>query len=134
MSRSILTTLLLAIIATTGCSPNNQDGVISYKVKDEIIYLNKNCVTRANLKETYFSKNSPASISIVFDIKDDSYCSKKINDFFKKNINNEVIATFNEEDVLAKSKIVSEVKVERGFSQYVPNKNLAEKIILSYKK
>ena len=57
-----------------------------------------------------------------------------MNDFFRRSIGSYVVTIFDEKYILTKSKVVSILKVDRGFSQYVPDKNLADRIIINYSK
>nr|WP_241391597.1 hypothetical protein [Yersinia frederiksenii]ULG19926.1 hypothetical protein 49p1_00226 [Yersinia frederiksenii] len=134
MLRTTLKIILLSTVTaiSPGCLADNLDGVIYYKVKNNEFILKKSCVEGTMLREVFVNGEPKPAISIFFEIKDDESCSGALNKLFRDNIGATVTAVFNKNNELATAKIVSEMKTENGFSQYVPDKKLAMKIINSY--
>lgn len=128
MSRPVITITLLSsiLLVSQGHSAENPENVITYKTQKSEFVLNKNCVKGVSLRE------SEDHTLLFFDIENNVACSQKINAFFKNNMGDEVTAFFAENTELVKTKIVSELKTENGFSQAVPNTEIANKILLSY--
>ena len=107
---------------------------ITYHNNGDVFILRKKCIENLSLKENLTSEQDKISYSIYFIIKKESACTKGMNNFFRRNIGSYVVSIFDEKYILTKSKVVSMLKVDRGFSQYVPDKNLADKIIINYSK
>lgn len=121
--RIALITIVTIILG--GCETSSQKSGLEYNAGSSVFNLEKDCVLQTSLRDV-----TPTIINLS--IKENNQCSVRFDEFFLKNINNNLTVSFNGEEIM-KSKIVSPIKSARGINQSVSDKNKAHEIANFYK-
>ncbi|WP_297196086.1 hypothetical protein [uncultured Pluralibacter sp.] len=128
-------TVLIVVFSsfyTTSSLADEPRKVITYSVANERITLPPRCVKSAILREAAVGNSPLLSRSIMFMIQPGAECADHLNAFFERHIGSMVSTRFGQQEIMQPTKIINALRVERGFSQYVEDKLLAEEIIATY--
>jgi len=112
-------------IFMAGCENSSQNNGLTYKAGSSVFHLKKECVLNTSLREV-----TPPVVTLS--IKENDQCSGAFDEFFLKNIKNNLNVSFNDESIM-EVKIVSPIKTERGINQSVPDQRKANEIANFYK-
>lgn len=134
MSLIRITALILVFssFCTARCLADEPRKVISYSVANESITLPPRCVKSARLRKIPVGNSPLLSRSIMFMIQPGADCADRLNAFFERHIGSMVSTRFGHQEIMQPTKIITALKMEKGFSQYVEGKLLAEEIIDTY--
>ncbi|CNH43858.1 hypothetical protein HB976_03120 [Yersinia mollaretii] len=125
------TILILCISFISSCTTKNRQRVLVYQINDNYFPLEKNCVERVYLREDkpmfYLNDN------IIIELDNKKGCVQKFSKFINANIGKQMHISFNGNDIIPATKIVSEMNFDRGiFSQAVSKKEVALEIVKAY--
>ncbi|WP_300000132.1 hypothetical protein [uncultured Cedecea sp.] len=98
---------------------------LTYQTGSSVFVLKKDCVTEVS------SRNQ--GHNVFFNIKKSPDCSMQFEDFFRRNVGKYVDIRFNDVAIMNKTKIITPLTFENGFSQYVVLRANTDKIIKYYK-
>lgn len=124
--------VIIAMSLLSCVSHTKKNNYLEYVSGNESFVLRKECVRHVSLPKYGYAKLDKDFAGIFVKVKSNAMCSGKFNNFFRKNIGNDLYLKFEGKDAMKKTRIISEIITENGYYQSITDESFVEDILKSY--